>query len=322
MVLRRIGLLLVIVGWMALAYGPILPSYAQSSPPTLEEYWQEIEDALRAVRQVRDLPEAERGLVLTRLADQLASITSVTLSDGQVAPVDNTDLMAMLRAESPDAAAIEERLAVLVQSKLAWPHPPTSPDAFDKLAAVLTRREFQPVAEQPPSPLEKWWAWLNRRLLRLFLTPQAAAWTNWGVIVVGGLILAGVAYFFWRNARAHWLREITLAQDKKEPDGLSVPTALQQARRLAAAADYRQAIRYLYLATLLTLDERGVLRYDKTLTNRELVRRVGQAQDPSLAQTLAPVVDMFDRVWYGFAPVDDRSYQSYTEQIEQITHKV
>jgi hypothetical protein len=98
------------------------------------------------------------------------------------------------------------------------------------------------------------------------------------------------------------------------------PTTSTQAQELVKASeeahDYRAAIRYLYLASLLLLDERGVLRYDPTLTNRELLRQVSNKS--SLYDLLRVVVQTFDRVWYGFAPVDEHLYQDFRQNVEQL----
>lgn len=295
---------------------------AAGDPPPIEEYWQQVNDALAAVRQARTLPVDERALVLARAAERLAPITSVQLTKEQSAPVDNTALIAALHADSPDLDRLEARLAALAQAGRNWPHFTPHPQAFDKLAQVLARPEFQP-AERTPSLLEQWWdefnRWLDRWLARLFFANEAQALgIDWVIVLVGALTLAGLGLFFWRNVRAHLVREAALAHEAAGQSPLSASAAARQARALAAGADYRQAMRYMYLAALLVLDERGVLRYDQAMTNREVLRRAEQSADPRLAQALAPVVDTFDQVWYGFTPVDDQAYQTYTQQIEHI----
>lgn len=316
-----------IAAWAALwlLAGPIIvgPTYADE-PPTVEGYWQVINQAQSTVRQARFLPssqQATRTKLLAPLADQLESITSVRLPDGQIAPVDNAALVAALRSDNPDLEQIEADLAALSEAHNNWPHPQTDPDAFDKLAGVLARPEFQPAAQPPPSPIQKWLdefsRWLNRLLDRLLGDSVTVPGMDWIILIMGGLALMAVAFFFWRNVRAYLVHEAALAQDAAE-NGLSASAAVQQARLLAAGSDYRQAMRYLYLAALLTLDERGVLRYDKALTNREVLRRAAQSDQPELAQAMSPVVDTFDQVWYGYSPVDDETYQAYTEQVKQV----
>jgi hypothetical protein len=299
-------------------------AYAQSTPPPVKEYWQLVQETLEAVRQARKLPPDQREPILTNAADRLKAVSSVTLPDGQIVPVDNTALIAGLRVNSPDLEKLELRLDALVETHQSWQQQQPKPDAFDKLAQVLARPEFQSLPQRQPTWLEEWWEkairWLDEFLTRLMFSRGAESLgLDWIVLIIGALVLAGVAFFFWRNVRAHLVREAALAQDAAELNGLSASAAVKQAQSLAAGADYRQAVRYLYLAALLTLDERGVLRYDKTLTNRQVLRHARQSGDADLAQTMSPVVDTFDSVWYGFAEVSDESYQAYNEQIKQVT---
>jgi hypothetical protein len=85
--------------------------------------------------------------------------------------------------------------------------------------------------------------------------------------------------------------------------------AIQRAQVASTVQDYRLALRMLYLAALLKLDEIGALRYDRALTNREYVRQV--ALKPVLANALRAVVETFDDVWYGFRPVTPDGYGAF-----------
>ncbi|MCB9160947.1 MAG: DUF4129 domain-containing protein [Caldilineaceae bacterium] len=105
-----------------------------------------------------------------------------------------------------------------------------------------------------------------------------------------------------------------------EDDGFGTPltadAALRRAQEFSAGGDYRTAVRYLYLSSLLLLEQHGVLRYDRALTNREVLRRV--AHDPTLAAVLQDVVDVFDRVWYGYQPLDEVTYQRYAAAVDTL----
>jgi hypothetical protein len=36
---------------------------------------------------------------------------------------------------------------------------------------------------------------------------------------------------------------------------------------------------------------------------------------------LRAVIDVFDRVWYGFEGVDEQTYQSYVERVDELREK-
>ena len=60
----------------------------------------------------------------------------------------------------------------------------------------------------------------------------------------------------------------------------------------------------------------GLIRYDRTLTNREVL---AQTQSEAAVQShLRPVVETFDQVWYGIHEPDQSSYSSYVREIDQL----
>lgn len=122
-------------------------------------------------------------------------------------------------------------------------------------------------------------------------------------------LLAKVVGEFTAEARTH---------DDEDAHGvpLTADAALHRAQELSTGGDYRTAVRYLYLSTLLLMEERGLFRYDRSLTNREYLRRV--AHDPALSAILQDVVDVFDRVWYGYQPLDELTYQRYANTVETL----
>jgi hypothetical protein len=127
-----------------------------------------------------------------------------------------------------------------------------------------------------------------------------------------GVVLA--LLYVARNLRVQ--RSALETADETHEDPTTSVTATERAAELESSRDYRTAIRYLYLSSLLMLDERGFIRYDRTLTNREHLRQI--ADKPRLLELLRPVVNIFDEVWYGFLPVDEDFYQNYRRQVEQL----
>jgi hypothetical protein len=91
---------------------------------------------------------------------------------------------------------------------------------------------------------------------------------------------------------------------------------LSEARQFANAGNYRDAVRELYLATLLMLDERGLLRYDRSLTNREYLDAI--AGEPAVRAALEPIVNTFDRTWYGFQAMGQEEFERYRRQVEGV----
>jgi hypothetical protein len=245
-------------------------------------------------------------------ADLLAGIAAVELPGGEVMPVDHGWFVAALRAGEPDLEAVSARLTALLDELEAWPPGAVAPDAFERLAAILSRPEFQPQQEPDLNPL------LQRLAELLDFLPDLPSlpWLG-NLLVVGGLsllaaIVAYVAAGLWGSFAAQ--AEVEAEGAGAEP--LTAGQALSQSREMAMAGDYRTAVRLLYLSTLLLLEERKLLRYDRTLTNREYLRQV--ADNPSLAGALRPVVDTFDEVWYGQVEPDAGGYEAYARQVDRV----
>lgn len=135
------------------------------------------------------------------------------------------------------------------------------------------------------------------------------------VLLVIGLTaaVAVVLLYFARNLK---VQRMAVEKPSDEDDPTTSQDASQRAEESEANRDYRNAIRYLYLACLLLLDEKGLIRYDRTLTNREHLRMVGDK--PQLVELLRPVVTTFDDVWYGFIPVDEDMYRQFIQNVERL----
>jgi hypothetical protein len=285
-----------LVAVVALAWAP--PGARAGEPVDLATYRQAIDDAL-------DLVEEER---VEEAADLLAAIGAVTLPGGETVPVDHAGLVTGLRGRGAERTAAVARLRALAGELETWPSGAPAPDAFEKLEEILARLEFPPV---PPLDL-RLPDWVSD-----LLAPLAALGRP--LLIVGMALLAAIVAYFLTGL---WGSFVAQSEAKEEKDGTTPLTANQaraQSWQMASAGDYRTAVRLLYLSTLLLLEERRLLRYDRTLTNREYLRQVRDRA--RLAQALRPVVDTFDEVWYGQIEPDAALYQEYARQVDEV-HEV
>jgi hypothetical protein len=137
-------------------------------------------------------------------------------------------------------------------------------------------------------------------------------------------LLAGVALllilgYIARSLFVNFAPEVASGPDGALHEVLTAETALRRAHTLSTGGDFRAAVRYLYLSALLILDEHGVLRYDRSLTNREYLRTV--ADLPEVAATLREVIEVFDRVWYGYQPLDQAAYEQYATRVAELRRR-
>jgi hypothetical protein len=218
------------------------------------------------------------------------------------------------------------------EARLAAVHSQLAAAANDRTAArlalldqVLARPEFA----VPESPWQRFRRWLAEQLARWLpdVAPAgerspavdvAAEALVWAVGAAGLLLLAGLLGYWLQGLLRSFVVDTELAAGR---DGRGQSTTPEQARTAAAslarAGNYRAAVRQLYLAALLTLEERGLVQHDRSLTNREMLAQVEPAAE--LAGRLMPVVDTFDAVWYGVQEPTQATYQSYAAEIDALT---
>ena len=131
------------------------------------------------------------------------------------------------------------------------------------------------------------------------------------------IAFGAVIIFFVRQIRMNLISE---AHDEVAETALEqVETeraALARAETAEAESDFRGALRFLYLSAIFHLQERGLLPYDKSLTNREYLH---QAQaDIDLHTALGPAITIFDEVWYGHKPCDAETVSSYRNLLKNV----
>jgi hypothetical protein len=254
----------------------------------------------------------------------LGGIEPVTLDDGTTITPDLTLVVSALEAEPPDVAAAQAGIeSILDGLDLAEAGAVVNPDgARSTLDEVLAREEFQPEPEEDDSSslwarflswvnsvLDSFFGWLDR-----IIGGQGGEGSPASVALalVGVLVIVGIVAFAVRSVRESMTPGVTRLADGRSAEAHYTSTeARAEAERLFAAGQYRAALRLLYLATLIRWEEAGRLRFDRSLTNREVVARVNIQGDASLLEQLTPLVDRFDRVWYGGAPCTADDYTSF-----------
>lgn len=136
----------------------------------------------------------------------------------------------------------------------------------------------------------------------------------WGLLLLAVVLFAVVGMVVILTGRTFAPTSVASIVSNAERN-LSSTQSSQRALEQAAAGNYRDAIRYLYLTTLILLDERGLLRFDHSLTNREYLQRLGPSR---LTALLTPIVDTFDRTWYGHTLPTREEYDHYASMVDEV----
>ena len=290
-------------------------SVTPATPVTLDDYAAQVSAALAQVE----------GGSLAGAQALFPAVQTVTLP-GQY----------IITVESPLAGLTGEAGLVVARARLALLGDQLALSAGDQTAArlavldeVLSRPEFTGEESWLLRWLREFFEWLRSLLPEppavelpvpnAPVLPPAPA-VNW--IVVGAVSTLAVVLLalLLRWGVRSWLRS------RQEEDGAAAgepgdepatpEAARAQAVAFAAEGNFRAAVRRLYLAALLTLQQREVVSSDASLTNRELLDKL-RSEDP-VRPLLAPVVTTFDEVWYGATEPDAGHFQRYAAQVDAL----
>jgi len=310
---RKSLLIVLIMLWCQL---PIL-TFAQPMEVSLTDY----DRLLRAAYAA-----AQRGdlLELRALVDELIAIGHVRMPNGELAHVDHYWLAEALGQSVPDTPAIASRLGALIDA--LPPGTAIAADALQQWEAVLNEPPFN--RDRSESWFTRFLDWLLEGLANLIPdipdVPVAPELSDplqitpivWVILAITGLLFGGLIFFWARNMRRALRPVIQLTK----PDAEAEPVTFSEAQQLAEAAqragDRRNAVRYLYLAALLWLDEQKLLSFQRELTNREYLSRL-RDQPPLYAQ-LTPIIATFEAVWYGLQTIDEHAFRAYEQQVATL----
>lgn len=313
----RYGFLLLIL--TSLFMRSVRTSMADSTATTVDEYWALVRESRVEIARLRAEPVEAVNRGMEQLANRWELITEVEVNGG-IIPVDHRYLVDMMRAIPPDLEPLDELLASLLEAQRTAPEDVFSRTDLAALNEILARPEFQwkeaastPVSEWIQKILDTINLWLNRILDMTF---DVAGSDVTSIILT--VILAAILFFVFRTLFTDFMSEAELpAESGDEP--LTSESAFAKAQELSRGGDYRAAVRYLYLSTLLILDERGVMRYDRSKTNREYLRSVSNS--PELSKPLGEVIDVFDNVWYGRHSLEEESFKHYSDRVEELKER-
>lgn len=318
--MMRLGLCAVLLG-LATSFGTAIASSADG-PPDMAQYTASIHvirGSLDALASTGSASAAE----VERIRRELGALSLVRLPDGRSLLTDTPSVAQGLtsgdRASIRRAALDLERLDDALRRQ---PRTAADPARLRQLDAVLRDPRFHP-QESLRQRLEDWVGGVLSRLLSQFVGQGGVSPLVGAVFALLFLALvAGVAFLAARGAMQRLVVEATSDEQAGEPTRSG--TAEERAEHLRSAGDYRTALRYVFLATMLGLQERGALTLRPGVTNREYLatlRRDGR-QPAEVEDALRELVDAFERVWYGHLPLDAPGYARCEELAQKALASV
>ncbi len=328
---------LALLGWAVLGLAALNapPLHAQTDTLSLAEYQARLEQALAQLDADPSSSAAGDEESLAAARATLADVQRVQMPSGDVITL--RPLLADLGDDPASRVAARERLRLVIGQIEA--------SAGDNLAGRLTVLE-EILASPVLNRRVPWW----RRLWQNFVEwLEARAPDGAGSLADVSPLLQGLGWLVALGAAAlligllsYWLQRLLGSftrggggqpRPAGDEEAITASEARQRATSLAGAGSYREAVRQLYLSTLLSLEEQGTLRRDRSLTNREVLAQLDLASAratpagaplsaPALRQRLHDIVDTFDGVWYGVQEPDSETFAEYERAVEAIEREM
>lgn len=189
---------------------------------------------------------------------------------------------------------------------------PAHPQERDAMKQVLAGREFRNLQQAPEGDtvMERFGNWLNHVFAGFGKVRARSAWV--GRALVWGFFLAVAVVLAWGLVRMErrWRVRLVPLGDGPAPEAASArdwQLWLADARKAAAAGDWRAAIHFVYWASISRLESTRLWPADRARTPREYLALVAP-EDPRMAG-LASLTGAFERTWYGGREAGEEDYR-------------
>ncbi len=182
----------------------------------------------------------------------------------------------------------------------------------EAMKQVLAGRDFRDLAEPSArdSLLERLGNWLNHLFESASRFGERSAWI--GRVLVWGFILAVCVGLVWSLMQLERRWRIRLVPEDFGPAAGAASARpwqkwLEDARAAAAAGQWREAIHFVYWASISRLESKRLWPADRARTPREYLALV--ATDDPRRPSLAKLTGSFERVWYGGRGAAESDYR-------------
>jgi hypothetical protein len=174
---------------------------------------------------------------------------------------------------------------------------------------VVSRREFRLEMSRRPAD-ELWWLeWLLWPIRWLFNSLEGVPEIlRWPIVIVLLVVLVLLCWHIgWTFLSALKAPQWEAGEGTRREMRISPRELEALAERLASNGDWIGAIRQLFLASVLRLEDADQRKFRKGSTNHEILKRYRKSE---VFEPLQRLVDLIDTRWYGLVPCVAADYDS------------
>lgn len=159
------------------------------------------------------------------------------------------------------------------------------------------------------------------------LFPQPKGDFNEGLVnllaIIGGLILVFLIYKFFVSRKRIYIKHVTEQEDPVQQIDFVERNLLQVDVKMYLAEalqqhNYPLAIRYLQLMNIQLLGRKGIVHWDQSKTNMELMEDVSNQE---LKADFLACASLFDYAWFGNFDITAQAYEKYADQFGQFQRR-
>jgi hypothetical protein len=197
-------------------------------------------------------------------------------------------------------------------------------NARKELEDILSEREYQKYYRQEKNTLaellEQFQEWINRHLSKILpnveVRENTSEWISYGMVGLGiAIVLLLLVMFSSRIVRENRFYSKPIGT---EADLIMSPSShLTQALKHNEEGDIRLALRHLFLAYLLQLDQNKWVEAKAWKTNGEYYDEL-RTKQPERSKSFRNLAQQFEATWYGGKDISKEEFAIYHQQVVKL----
>jgi hypothetical protein len=260
---------------------------------SLDQYRSRLRDVRAQLLQARAATEPQRTTAVTRARTELLRASELTFGADVAVPIDDTAVAARMASTN---TAIDASIADIDQLLEVADRAAFRPFSLSRADALIRElADARRVGSGGESILGAIGAFLSR--LFGFLHPPSLDPNIRDPILAGlGVVLLAIVVVVLARGLPERIRRTAALPAAQAAAARDTAEQLGAAERALDMGNPREALHAFYRYAILSLAERRLIRYEPSLTDRELLARA--AGLPQL-EPLRELVSLHDRAWFG-----------------------